>query len=405
MALRFIVYVFLLQFLFLSYSPPDVKAASYSGKLTTVLEFQDTQFSEDDSILFYQYGSLRVRDITSKGLYFSGYGRLADDLKNNDQDVKSRLYTAYLGQNGLFGHLDFKLGRQFITTTAGASVMDGLYLKYNDLGPLNIKLFGGGDVKYDENYSSDDLVFGGELSGEFFKRLYLGASYIIKLNGSDVAKELVGFEAEYEIENLIKFYNETQYNMINENISYNLLGFKYFRNPKWSLRAEYLYSLPVFETSSIYSVFAVDEYEEIFAELTFNFTNSIRSYVNYTREFYKEFSDADVYEFGIEKTRQDKFKGYAAFTLRKDKDGGDLKGVKLYGSYFLNKYADIGAGIHYDVVERALDEFDDSTSKRYWVTLTSYITNRIYTDIKLERVESAIYNYYNSAKFKLNIIF
>ncbi|MGA1862320.1 hypothetical protein OWM07_05510 [Deferribacter thermophilus] len=284
--------------------------------------------------------------------------------------------------------------------------MDGLYLKLKNIKSFSFKLFGGGDVKYDENYSADDLIFGGEVSGDFFsKKLHLALSYVIKLDGAYITKELAGFEAEYEIPNIIRFYNETQYNLINENISYNLIGFRYFRNPKWSLTMEYLYSLPVFETTSIYSVFAVDEYEEFYTELTYNFTDSIHTYFTYTREFYEEYSDANVYEIGIEKLRTNKFKGYAALTYRDDEDGGDLKGVKLFGSYFFHRYADVGAGIHYDIVERSLEDYDDTTSKRYWIVVTSYFTKKIYTDVKLERIESARYDYYDSAKFKLNIIF
>lgn len=406
MAVRLICIVLLMHLLFFSYNPLEVEAADFSGKLSTVFEFKDTVDGEE-SIPFYQYGSLAVKNITSKGLYFNGYGRFADDLKGeNDRDnIESRLYTAYFGQKKIFDHLDLRIGRQFISTSAGASVMDGLYLKYNDLGPLDIKLFGGGDVQYDDNYTADDKVAGGEVSGTFFEKLYAGVSYVTKFDGSDLVKELAGLEVELEIPNLLKVYNEMQYNLINENISYNLLGFKYYRSPKWSLRSEYLYSLPVFETTSIYSVFAVDEYKELFTEVTYNFTQSIRSYFSYTREFYESFSDADVYEIGIEKTRLKKFKGYAAATLRKDKDGGDLKGIKAYGSYFFHKYADVGAGLHWDVVERALEDYEDTTSKRYWVNITSYVTKRIYLDAKVERIESALYDHYNSAKFKLNVIF
>ena len=77
--------------------------------------------------------------------------------------------TAYLEKKDLFQNLDLKLGRQFVSTTAGASLMDGLYLDYNNLGPLKLSLFGGGDVSYYSGYSVDDTIFGAEVSGNFFK--------------------------------------------------------------------------------------------------------------------------------------------------------------------------------------------------------------------------------------------
>ncbi len=179
-----------------------------------------------------------MRDLGTEGLSFRGYGRFGDDL-NNKEDVDSELYYAYLEKNGLLDNLDLRLGRQFISTTAGASLMDGIRLKYNNLGPLAVELFGGGDVSFYEGYNAEDFVAGVEVSGRF-KNLNLGVSYLQKREDGDLGKELFGLDATVDFAELIQLYSEVQYDWISERVSYFLGGFKYYRSPLWSLRAEYL---------------------------------------------------------------------------------------------------------------------------------------------------------------------
>ena len=84
-------------------------AASVTGRAGTVLEWYDTA-EEETSLPLYQYLQLSARDVAAKGYNFRLYGRLADDL--NDEDaVKSRLYYAYLEKKDLFDFRveDFKL--------------------------------------------------------------------------------------------------------------------------------------------------------------------------------------------------------------------------------------------------------------------------------------------------------
>ena len=68
---------------------------------------------------------------------------LAPQADTQDEvDVDSRLYYAYLEKKGAFNdRVDYRLGRQFVITTAGASVMDGLDLTFNNIGPVNFRIF------------------------------------------------------------------------------------------------------------------------------------------------------------------------------------------------------------------------------------------------------------------------
>lgn len=381
-----------------------VWGATVSGRASTVLEWRDDP-QGDAALPGYQYLQLNIGDIAGKGVDFKGYGRLADDF-NNELDIDSRLYYAYLEKKGLLPNLDAKLGRQFIATTAGASIMDGLYLNYSNLGPLKLSLFGGGDVAYYSGYNAEDVIAGGKVSGQFFDSLDLGLSYIQKWNDGDLSHELIGFDAAYDVKDLINLYSETQYSWLTDEVTYFLAGANYYRNPKWSLRTEYLYSLPVFSATSIYSVFSVAEYQELMAELNYSISPGLRAFGRYSREMYEDFADANVFEAGLEKIRTARCAGYLSGVWRDDGDGQDLKGFKVYGSYLLNQSLQAGAGAHLDVLERRLDDTNDETSSsRLWVDLTAYLTKTVNVEAKAERVESDLWDEYYQGRIRLNVLF
>lgn len=392
----------------LSWQANPAQAATVTGRASTVLEWQDNA-EEDTALPAYQYLQLNVKDL-APGYHFKMYGRLGDDLRD-EVDAKSRLYYAYIEKKNVIEGLDFRLGRQFIATTAGASLMDGLALDYSFLDNYKLKLFGGGDVNYYHGYNAKDALAGIELEGHFFDDLDVAVSYLQKWDGGAIAQELAGFDASFDLKDKLWLYNESQWDLLSERLSYELVGAKYRFDVPVTVRAEYLYSLPVFSATSIYSVFAVEEYEEMLAEATWTIHPGVQSFVRFTREFYDEYDDASVYELGIEKLRTGKFSGYLTGTLRRDDDGQDLKGFKIYGAYqFLPKLR-AGVGANVDVLEREIEYFDtdadadETTSNRFWTDVVWNITTKLNLEVKYERVESKEWDYYNRGRVRLNFLF
>ena len=396
--------VVLLFVIFLDKAP----AATFSGRSSTVIEwFEDA--NDETAVPVYEYLLLNVRDIDNDGLNFRGYGRLANDIRD-EVDVDSQLYYAFLEKRGIFnGRLDFRLGRQFVSTTAGASVMDGLDLIFNGVGPFKFRLFGGGDATYYDDYDSDDLIWGAEVNGLFLQdRLDIGLSYLQTWEGSDLTKELIGIDLDFDQDKLINLYSEFQFNYINDVVSYFLVGAKYYRSPKWNLRTEYLYSLPVFNSTSIYSVFAADDYEELMAEFTYNIAAGLRAFGIYSREMYDDFADANVFEAGIEKIRTEQFSGYLTGVYRDDDDGQDLKGVKARAAWMFNKKFQAGVGANVDVLDRRIDfdnDEDETTSDLYWLYGTYFFTDRVNAQFKLERASSDLWDDYYRGRARFNISF
>ncbi|MDO3378731.1 hypothetical protein [Geoalkalibacter halelectricus] len=391
----------------------DALGAKVSGRTSTVVEWFDSA-NEHTIVPVFQYLQLNVLDIADQGYDFRMYGRLGDDLAGErNASAKSRLYFAYVEKQGLFlDTLDARLGRQFISTTAGASLMDGLRLDYGFLDNYRLSVFGGGDVTYYEGYNAKDAIVGGEIAGAFLdKNLHLGLSYVSKWDGGNLGQELFGLNAELDLFEALHLYSETQYDYLSDRVSYFLLGAKYYQNPRWNARLEYLYSLPVFSATSIFSVFAVDEYEEILAELNYTIVPGWRAFGRYTHEIYPEFSNANVFEAGIEKLRTARWAGYLSGVYRSDSDGQDLRGFKARGSYLFNQRLLAGAGLEVDVFDRQINFFDidsgkdETTAKRFWVDGTVFITRAVNLQAKVERIESDLWDYYNRGRIRLNVLF
>ena len=121
-----------------------------------------------------------------------------------------------------------------------------------------------------------------------FYGLKSSLSYLQQWEEGELAKELIGFDFDYDIKQSLDLYSEVQYSWLTDEVTYFLAGANYHRSHNWSLRGEYLYSLPVFSSTSIYSVFAVSEYQEASLEATYRLAKGLRTFVRLSNEFYDE---------------------------------------------------------------------------------------------------------------------
>jgi len=403
-----------------AWSAGQAMAVEVSGRASTVVELYETPQGET-AMPVYQYLRMNLKlkdthpgatdagsaavDAANPDILVKIYGRVGHDVKKQAV-ADGRLYYAYLEKNDWADRLDLKVGRQFVATTAGASIMDGILLKFRKFDPVTFTLFSGGDVAYYKNYNANDLIMGGEAAGIYKDDLHYAFSYLQKWEDHSMSHELIGIDGDYEFRQMLNLYSEVQYNVINEGISYFLGGAKYHRNPKWFTRLEYLYSLPVFSTTSIYSVFAVNAYKEVLGEFNYQLAPGLRGFTRVSVEMYEETADAHVYEAGIEKIRTEHFSGYLSGVFRDDKDGQDLKGLKFHTAYLMTKSLQLGVGAHVDVLERRLDENDDeTTSQMLWVDGTYYLNKKTSFEAKIERIESDLWDNYYRGRARLNILF
>jgi len=389
-------------------------ATSISGRSSTMVEwFDDPEGS--GALPAYQYLMLNARDIRDSGVNFRFYGRLGHDLKDT-VDADSRLYYAYAEKRGINNLFDVKLGRHLVFNTAGSAIMDGLSLDYKPDAPFSVNLFGGGDVRYYESYDEKDLVAGGKLSGWLMEdSLKLGLSYIQKWEDSATTHQLMGLDAFYDHGVIFEAYGEYQFNYLSDTMSYLLLGLNYHKNQDWQLRTEYLYSKPVFSATSIYSVFAVAEYQEIMSQLNYRLGPGMFAFGRFTYEMYEDVANANVVEAGIEKIRTDKISGSISGVYRDHREGQDLYGLRGRIAYLWSHRLRLGGGASIDVLERHLVVFDgeetaiegkyEETAHRIWADATIFFSRSASLETRISRIESNRWNEYYYGNIRFNYHF
>jgi hypothetical protein len=406
---------YLLVAAFIALPAAGASATTITGRSSTVLEWYDDP-DGNTAYPVYQYLILNARDIEDTGVDFRFYGRLGTDL-NDRVDADNRLFFAYAEKRGINDMFNVRLGRHLVFFTAGSALMDGLSVDYDNGGPYTATLFGGGDARYYESYDIDDRVAGGKVAGRFLtdNNLKIGLSYFQKWEESATTHQLIGLDAFYDHGIYFEAYGEYQFNYLSNTMSYLFMGVNYHRSPDWQARLEYLYSKPVFSATSIYSVFAVAEYQEIMGQFNYRLAPGMFAFGRLTHEIYEEVSNANVVEAGIEKIRTDRFSGSVAGVARYHNEGQDLYGIRFRAAYLLRYWFQVGGGASIDVLERRLVVFDEGptsvvtsiegryeeTTHRIWADATAYFTRRTSLEARIARIESDRWKeyYYGNVRF------
>ncbi|MDT8395607.1 MAG: hypothetical protein RRA32_04030 [bacterium] len=383
---------------------PPVSQAEWStrGDTTTVLESYEDPVSGDGALPAYQYLRLNLRDGTGDGSQaFRLYGRLAGDL-NDAVDAESRLYYAYYQKKGIWAGADLRVGRQWVNTVAGSPILDGIRIDRNWDDLLTLSFFGGGYVTVEED-EGDETIWGFSIKDDLWAGTDLSASYLQKWDGSDLATEILGVAGRTKVAKRGSAYGEFQYDMLSRLYSYYLAGVRLVPGEKWTVRSEYFGYTPVFDSTSVYSVFAVDQYEEVSVSADYRLDRSWTLFGSYTREMYESFDDSNVVEAGCELRKKGGYGGYVAAVYRSGDE--DLKGIKVDYRMPAPYDVKVDVGAEYNVYNRIDDEDDDTTAKRYWLEGVRDLSDDLTLRAKVERVESVVYDYYNRGRVSLRYRF
>lgn len=319
---------------------------------------------EEDKIV--QYLRVGVTDLDKgKKISVFGNGRVSKRL-SDDEDVAGRLYYLYLGYKDLIPEmLDLKLGRHFIYIPAGTGIIDGATLDLKKIGPVGFTLTGGRDVKFGEDSEvtgSGDYLMGASLYTDVIKKTHLEAAYIRRYDDNDVSREIIGLSFSTYILSPVSFYGETKYDVITEATNELLLGLKYSPLNRLVLKGEYYQSYPTFDSTSIYSVFAVDKYREILITAEYMLNDKYKISLGYAREDFNDDEDADLYEAGVMAKPIENLMLNVSYDIR-DGYGGELDGLRFNGEYTFGK-ASVSAGMDYDDYRR--DSTGDEIARKYW---------------------------------------
>jgi hypothetical protein len=369
-------------------------AAEIHGRSSTqVLWFNNVLLNDDRQVELNEYLRLSVTNIDKAGKFsVHGYGRVSQDLSAGE-GLKGRLYYLYADYRDLFDKVDLKVGRQFVNLAAGSAIIDGAQVDLKNVGPVAFTILGGRDVLFGINGEIGDpgntvMGVGATLTG--FKKTNAEFSWFRKWDGGDISRDLLGATFSQYLLNSLKVYGNTRFDLVSETFNEVLGGIKYYPLSNLILTAEYYQSYPIFDTTSIFSVFATNQFQEGVFRADYIFNDQVSVNAGYNRQGYGDGAAANVYHLGVGLRPIDPLKVNVEYDNRTGFNGS-LSGVIVDASYDFAKKAQIAAGLNYDSYQRdALT--GDEVARRYWVGGKYKLAKNMALSGRLQNDVNARYN-------------
>lgn len=362
---------------------PPLSAEAVDMRVTSSTQFLwfNDILTEKDDEMFAQYLKMSIAKLNPENtISIQGYGRgtyRSADAEGTD-DLLGRLYYFYLDYRDVVKNVDVIAGRHYVNIPAGSALIDGATLNIRNVGPVGLRVLGGRNVIFsgdrNEITGGDDRFIGGSISTDAIKLTHIEAGYARKTDDSDVARETVGITVTTYLPKRIAIYGEAKYDLLSETTNEFLAGIKFSPLERLTLTGEYYQSYPTFDATSIYSVFAVSQYQETLVKADYALTDDYKLFLSYAAEDFNDGEDANRYEAGIAarpirnlvlNLSYDKRNGY----------GGELSGVRFNGRYSFNENTAVSAGIDRDDFRR--ESFPDETVKKYWIGGSHRLTKTV----------------------------
>jgi hypothetical protein len=296
-----------------------------------------------------------------------GYGRANGDVRHGD-GIEGRLYYLYFDKKGLPGDTSVRVGRQFYFVSAGSALIDGARIDTRPVGPLAITLAGGRNVLFSTNGEfthGGDIAAGAQVALTNIPDGSLNLSYLVTYDQSDLATEKVGLSADKRFGKYGELYTQLRFDVLSEVWNEIEAGARTSIIPHLNLTAEYFRTVPTFEATSIYSVFAVERFQEVGLKAEYEFSKSFSVDGEVRNESYGAGDTANVGEAGIRFRPTDASSVYAAGIWRNG-TGGKLAGFELSGDAVIAKKYTLAAGVQHDVYKRDLMT-GNGTASRVWL--------------------------------------
>lgn len=384
---------------------PPARAVTLGGKASTqAMWFSDESGKDHFDLAQYVRASARQFD---KGdtVQAAGYGRVSGDAQQGD-GVDARLYYLYLDKRGAAKATDVRVGRQFFFVSAGSGIVDGARVDTRIAGPVAFTLIGGRNVFFDttgESTRKGDAAFAAQASLTNLPDAYLDLSYYRTYDENDLAKEIVGMSGSRRFAKYGELYTRLRYDTLSEVFGEIQFGGRSAFFPKLVLNAEYFRSIPVFEATSIFSVFAVDRYQEVLLRADYDLTPKVTLNGEYRNENYAGGDTANAGEAGVRYRPMDGVSLYGAGVWRVG-TGGNLAGFELSGDYVARMDILLSAGVQRDSFKRELmTNYDDAT--RFWAGVEAKLRKNVSASARIEDTISEQYSRDIRGRLALNVSF
>ena len=343
-------------------------AAEINGRSSTQYPWYTDYVTGNKQAEFGEYVNLSITKIDTDGkLSIQGYGRGNQEILNG-QGLNGRLYYLYADYSNLFDKVDVRFGRQFVNYAAGSALVDGGKIDLKNVGPVAFSIMGGRNVIFNldgEASNGHDYVWGVAANLAGVKDTDAELSYFMTLDQAGVARDTIGATFKQYLLSSLKVYGNTRYDVTSETFSEVLAGVKYYPVSNLVLTGEWYQSYPIFDNSSIYSVFAVDRYQEGLFRADYSLNDKFSINAGYSRQIYGEGPDVNVYEIGTRFRPLEPLQVSLNYDFQNG-DGNLLNGGGAELIYTPIKPLDLSGGIQYDVYQRDQATGRD-TARKYWL--------------------------------------
>jgi hypothetical protein len=377
--------------LILLWGAPAADAVEISGRSSTQYSWYNDIVDGSKQSDLSEYIRVQVGGLDDANrLSLQGYGRLVYDVDDGGSP-EERLYYLFADYKDIAEKVDVRLGRQFVNLSAGSALIDGVQADIKNIGFVGVTLMGGKDIMFGEKGALTSHAAAGGMAVYLvgLKNTDLDVSYYRAYDYSDIAREMMGFNFKQYLLESWKLYGNARYDLTAEVFSELLGGVKYFPMLDLMLTAEYYESYPTFDTTSIYSVFAVNKYKETVLKADYTALAWLDVSAGIITEDYGDGADADVFELGL-RFRPSHTYSIGVFHDDRSGYGGDLSGWKLYVDYSDLKKLKVAAGVDYDVYQRD-DMTGDETAKKYWASARYAFDKKMSASIRVEDNVNANY--------------
>ncbi|MBU0984708.1 MAG: hypothetical protein KKA42_12600 [candidate division Zixibacteria bacterium] len=229
-----------------------------SGRLTgDVYAYENPDGTHWQSFLGLQSRAIAWRGSGRQGISLNSYFRWTGDLAGNTPDQANwRVYHGYLRLDHLVPLTRIDVGRQFVYTSVGSAVLDGITANIRPFREMEIRLFGGSSVAGEHNDRlqslSDAASFGGRVAYRPFSSLTVGGNWFRKKSDGLTAYHRVGLDLSHDGRRLAT-YGRVTYD-IEQLLVTDVLARVSYRDRNWYWSSEFRTRQPSVEVSSIFSL-------------------------------------------------------------------------------------------------------------------------------------------------------
>jgi hypothetical protein len=387
-------------------APSTGWAIEIHGRSSTQLEWFNNYFNDQRQVEFGQYLRFSITNIDEEGkASVFGYGRINQDL-NNGEGFHARLYYLYGEYRDLFGKVDIRLGRQFVNYAAGSAIIDGGQVVLKNIGPVAFSVAGGRDVIFGldgEASKGGDLAFAVSAYLHGFRHTDLEVSWLRKWDEWDVARDVIGAAFKQYLFNSLRVYGNIRYDIVSETFTEILGGVKYFPMANLVLTGEYYQSYPTFDATSIYSVFAVDRYQEAVFRADYTINRMITVNGGYTAQGFGEGGRGHIYHVGFSLRPIDPLLVHVEYDNNQGYNG-KAHGFIADVYYDLTKDLQVAGGMAYDVYKRDVMQ-DDGTARLYWLGGKYRLAKNMTASLRIEDNSNERYHNDLQGRFVFNYDF